>query len=104
VDEFVASLLSFPADIEILTEAVHSASSTIDSRHFAQEFIRRHKLADKGIVDSSHASSPQDAKAGTGGGWSEVAKKGSQSNAQQQNSLDSGNFKVVAAKKKGGKR
>jgi len=98
----VNTLTNFPQ--EILAEAVHSASTTIDSRHFAEEFIRRKKLADKGIVDSSHTSSPHDAKAGVGGGWSEVAKKGGHAATQQQNSLDSGNFKVVAAKKKGGKR
>ena len=94
-------LLSFPQDV--LTEAIHAASDTIDSRHFSEEFIRRRKLADKGIVDSSHTSSPLDGKAGSGG-WSEVAKKGGASAAQHQNSLDSGNFKVVAAKKKGSKR
>lgn len=87
-------------------EAVHSASTTIDSRHFAQEYLRRHKLADKGIVDTSHThtSSPLEAKAGTGDGWNTVAKKGIQNTAQQQETLDSGMFKVVAAKKKGGKR
>ncbi|OCK84296.1 hypothetical protein K432DRAFT_378700 [Lepidopterella palustris CBS 459.81] len=104
-DEFVSGLLSFPQDLEILVEAVHSASNTIDSRHFAEEFLRRRKLADKGIVDTSAAvASPADTKAGGGGGWSEVAKKGGQNVAAQQGALDTGNFKVVAAKKKGGKR
>lgn len=90
--------------MELITEAVHSASSTIDSRHFAEEFLRRRKLADKGIVDSTMSSSPHDTKASTGGGWSEVAKKGGQNTVQQQSAFDSGNFKVVAAKKKGSKR
>ncbi|KAF2472888.1 uncharacterized protein BDR25DRAFT_12289 [Lindgomyces ingoldianus] len=102
-DEFVASLLSFPPDIELITESVHSASNTLDSRHFAEEFLRRRKLADKGIVDSTTTPSPSDPKAGSGG-WSEVAKKGGQSGQQQGGGLDSGNFKVVAAKKKGSKR
>ncbi|ORY07398.1 hypothetical protein BCR34DRAFT_518357 [Clohesyomyces aquaticus] len=103
-DDFVASLLSFPQDIELITESVHSASNTLDSRHFAEEFLRRRKLADKGIVDVTSTPSPSEAKAGSGG-WSEVAKKGG-AGAQQQagTGLDSGNFKVVAAKKKGGKR
>lgn len=94
--------MSFPPDIELLTESVHSASSTLDSRHFAEEFLRRRKLADKGIVDERNTASPSDNKTGTGG-WSEVAKKGTAPQPQQ-NTLDSGNFKVVAAKKKGGKR
>lgn len=87
---------------------MHSASHTLDSRHFAEEFLRRRKLADKGIIDNTSTASPSDTKAG-GGGWSEVAKKGpssqqQQQQQQQQTPLDSGNFKVVAAKKKTGKR
>lgn len=83
---------------------MHSASHTLDSRHFAEEFLRRRKLADKGIIDTTSVSSPSEAKAG--GGWSEVAKKGSQSSQQQQQAatLESGAFKMVAAKKKAGKR
>ena len=89
----------------MLTESVHSASSTLDSRHFAEEFLRRRKLADKGIIDTTSTASPAENKAGGGGGWSEVAKKGGAgAQAQQQSALDSGNFKVVAAKKKSGKR
>jgi PERQ amino acid-rich with GYF domain-containing protein len=65
--------------------------------------LRRRKLADKGIIDNTVTSSPAESKAG-GGGWSEVAKKGGQSTQQQQAPLDSGNFKVVAAKKKNAKR
>jgi PERQ amino acid-rich with GYF domain-containing protein len=95
--------MSFPPDVDLLTESVHTASNTIDSRHFAEEFLRRRKLADKGIVDTTSVASPSDAKSGSGG-WSEVAKKGGQNTPQQQNGLDSGNFKVVAPKKKAGKR
>jgi PERQ amino acid-rich with GYF domain-containing protein len=101
-DEFVSSLLTFPADAELITESVHSASHTLDSRHFAEEFLRRRKLADKGIIDERNTSSPAENKA-AGSGWSEVAKKGGAATAaqqQQQQPLDSSNFKVVAAKKK----
>ena len=89
----------------MLTEAVHSASSTIDSRHFAEEFIRRKRLADKGLVDTTappKSASPHNENLEKSGGWSEVAKKGPQKEA----SKDEGNgyFKVVAAKKKGSKR
>ena len=86
-------------DSEILTEAVHSQSQTIDSRHFAEEFIRRRKMADKGVIapDATPAM-PNSAAGASSGGWSEVAKKGPQ--LQESPS----NFKVVAAKKKGGRR
>ncbi|KAF2089670.1 hypothetical protein K490DRAFT_37669, partial [Saccharata proteae CBS 121410] len=109
VDDFILNLMSFPSEIDIVTEAVHSVSQTIDSRHFAEEFIRRRKLADKGIVDPVGTASPsaQLEKAG-GGGWSEVAKKGpaGKGGAAQaaQTAVDSADFKVVPAKKKGGKR
>lgn len=100
MDDFVSSLLSFPADIELLTESVHSASNTLDSRHFAEEFLRRRKLADKGIIDERNNPSPAENKSAGAGGWSEVAKKGPQPE-KQAGALDSGNFKVVPSKKKG---
>jgi PERQ amino acid-rich with GYF domain-containing protein len=103
-EDFVSSLLSFPADAELITESVHSASNTLDSRHFAEEFLRRRKLADKGIIDDRNTSSPADNKSASSG-WSEVAKKGGasiqQQQQQQQPALDSGAFKVVPSKKKG---
>ena len=101
-EDFVSSLLSFPADAELITESVHSASNTLDSRHFAEEFLRRRKLADKGIINDRATSSPAESK--SAGGWSEVAKKGGasvqQQQQQQQPALDSGAFKVVPSKKK----
>jgi PERQ amino acid-rich with GYF domain-containing protein len=103
-EDFVSSLLSFPADAELITESVHSASSTLDSRHFAEEFLRRRKLADKGIIDDRNTASPAENKSSSSG-WSEVAKKGGASLQQQQQqqqpaALENSNFKVVAAKKK----
>ena len=97
VDDLVANLVSLGSDVEIITEAVHSTSQTMNSRHFAEEFIRRRKLADKGIMDALTTPSPSSSEAKSGG-WSEVAKK----NPQPKEELN--NFKVVAAKKKGGKR
>ncbi|KAF2220992.1 hypothetical protein BDZ85DRAFT_266109 [Elsinoe ampelina] len=105
-EEFVNNLLAFPPEVEILTEAVHSVSTTIDSRHFAEEFLRRRKMADKGVFDASSlgkSASPANGDANkNGGGWSEVAKKGGKEGAVvgKQEEL-AGNFKVVAAKKKG---
>lgn len=84
--------------MDILTEAVHSSSNTIDSRHFAEEFVRRRRLADKGVADPTPAVPSLPTVAGAGG-WNEVAKKGP-TPAQENPS----NFKVVASKKKGGRR
>jgi len=89
----------------MITEAVHVVSNTIDSRHFAEEYVRRKKLADKGLVD--HSAPPKSASpAGQSGGWSEVAKKGPSSSAKESAAKDesNGSFRVVAAKKKGSKR
>lgn len=105
-DDFVTNLLAFPSESDVITEAVHSVSSTIDSRHFAEEFIRRRKLADKGLVDNTHphhgTGSPAERSEGKGG-WSEVAKKGPQQ-AKVQDDTANANFRVVGGKKKGGKR
>jgi len=98
---FVESLFELGLDdVDIITEAVHASTSTIDSRHFAHEFINRRKLAQKGVVapDSSPAAAASSASGSNSGGWSEVAKKG----PQPQDGPN--NFKVVAAKKKGGRR
>jgi PERQ amino acid-rich with GYF domain-containing protein len=99
-EEIVTSLLSCPPEVDLLTEAVHSVSQTIDSRHFAEEFLRRRKLADRGIVEGNALASEQKS-AGATGGWNEVAKKGGSSAPKEETPS---NFKVVAAKKKGGKR
>ena len=115
-DEFVSNLVAFPSEIDILTEAVHSVSTTLDSRHFATEFVRRRKLADKGVVVDAAAGSAGGAGGsgagssagsvghGQGGasGWSEVAKKGPASKEARED-MSGGNFKVVAGKKKGKK-
>jgi PERQ amino acid-rich with GYF domain-containing protein len=95
VEDFVYNLLAIGLEPDIITEAVHYQSQTIDSRHFAEEFIRRRKLADKGVIapDSSPALPSANAS-----GWSEVAKKGPQPQESPSN------FKVVAPKKKGGRR
>jgi PERQ amino acid-rich with GYF domain-containing protein len=61
-----------PLDASIVAEAVYTYSTTMDGRHFGDEFVRRKKLADKGIVEKE----PLDTKANSNGGWNEVAKKG----------------------------
>lgn len=86
VDDFVRNLLQLPSEPEILSEAVYANSPTLDGRRFAEEFVRRRKLADKGVVVdggvvggggmSFVAGAAAEGGKGGGGGWSEVAKKG----------------------------
>lgn len=71
---FVDGLLSLGSDIEILTEAVHHEAKTLDSRHFAEEFVRRKKQADKGVVEPMGTASPVNNQADANA-WSAVAKK-----------------------------
>lgn len=98
VDDFVQQLLLLPAEAEIISDSVYANSQTLDGRRFAEEFIRRRKLADKGIVDPVTSSAFTDQKA-SAGGWSEVAKKSSSQPKQEEDSSSA--FKVVAGKKKG---
>lgn len=100
VDDFVQQLLLLPAEAEIISDSVYANSQTLDGRRFAEEFIRRRKLADKGIVDPVAPSALADQKNAAGGGWSEVAKKGS-SNAHREEESSNAAFKVVAPRKKG---
>lgn len=112
-EEFISNLLAFPNELDLVTEAVHSVSTTIDSRHYAEEFLRRRKQADRGVFEPATAGSGgtnspanADARAGAGaGGWSEVAKKGSGAKPEAGGAADDlAAFKVVASKKKGAKR
>ena len=105
-EDFVATLSELGNDRDMITEAVHAVTNKIDSRHFSEEFLRRKKMADKGLVDTSALSrstaSPHNAGNGQAGGWSEVAKKGLTKEPSRDES--NGAFRVVPAKKKGGKR
>ena len=108
VDSFVQDLLQLPPEVEIISDSVYASSQTLDGRRFAEEFVRRRKLADKGVVESAAGAQPMmgfgagDPKsAGTGGGgWSEVAKKGP-ANANPAKEETNAQFKVVPTKKKG---
>lgn len=78
----------------------------MDGRHFAEEYVRRKKLAEKGIFEKQTASDNRS----TSGGWSEVAKKGGNSNNQPPRDAEGGataiqgaGFKVVPSRKKGKK-
>lgn len=74
----------------------------MDGHRFAAEYVRRKKLAEKGIVEKQ---SPGDAGK-AGGGWSEVAKRSG--STQPKETVDAGSiqgagFKVVPSRKKGKK-
>ena len=110
VDGFLTTLFDLPPEPEIISDSVYASSSTIDGRRFAEEFIRRRKLADRGVIPDANTASTfssnnsNETKNGSGG-WSEVAKKGGipgggSSTAEK----DAPGFKVVSGKKKGGKR
>lgn len=72
----------------------------MDGRHFAEEFIRRKKQADKGVIEKQPPTPASATDGKSGGGWSEVAKKGG--NSQKEESMPAG-FKVVPGRKKGKK-
>ena len=88
------TLLALPSEVDIIFDSVYTSSPTLD-RRFAEEFVRRRKLADKGVVDSAQSSSASATTETKAQGWSEVAKKGPV--VKEDNS-----YKVVTKKK--GKR
>lgn len=99
VDDLVVTLGQLPPELDLVADVVYDCSQTLDGRQLAVEYLRRRKLAEKGIVEpaanGSISGAGADAKNGAGG-WSEVAKKGP---APKED--NSSAFKVVAAKKKG---
>ena len=102
----VQSILeALPLDTSVIADAVYASSTTMDARHFAAEYVRRKKQAEKGLVEKQTGADNRSAS----GGWSEVAKKGgNSSNAQPAKEADGAGmqgagFKVVPSKKKGKK-
>lgn len=114
MDDFVSQLLILPAEPEIISDSIYASSQTLDGRRFAEEFVRRRKLADKGIIpDASGGMGMQGFSPGSGnsgpegkggnGGWSEVAKKGPAGGGGAAGGKEGEreSFRVVAGKKKG---
>lgn len=88
----------------MIADAVYAYSTTMDGRHFGEEFVRRKKLADKGVIEKQPAAgAPGDAKNSGNGGWNEVAKKGTGSTHRDDANVPGGQFKVVPGRKKGKK-
>jgi PERQ amino acid-rich with GYF domain-containing protein len=76
----------------------------VNGNHFAEEFIRRKKLADRGVVEKQPSvATPPEGKAGASG-WNEVAKKGGHNAKETDSGIQGVGFKVVSGKKKGGKK
>lgn len=85
---------------------MYANSTTMDGRHFAEEFVRRKRLAEKGVVERQPSTDGKTASSASG--WSEVAKKGGSaaaapgaSPAPQEGPAPG--FKVVPGRKKGKK-
>lgn len=118
IDSFASTLLVLPLDQTLISDAVYASSTTMDGRHFAEEFVRRKKLADKGVVEKQSAvgrggaSGPGASSAANSDnkGWSEVAKKGSGGaaatnggNTGGESAIQGAGFKVVPGRKRGKK-
>ncbi len=71
------SLLLLPSETEIISDSIYANSQTLDGRRFADEFVRRRKLADKGVLqDGSGTPGSAGAAAAAGAGAGEGAGKG----------------------------
>jgi PERQ amino acid-rich with GYF domain-containing protein len=94
-----------PLETQLLADAVYSCSTTMDGRHFAEEFVRRKKLADKGSFEKeSTPSSATESKYSNNGGWNEVAKKGGNTAPKDDGPVPGSSYRVVPAKKGKGKK
>ncbi|KAF4507763.1 hypothetical protein G6O67_004226 [Ophiocordyceps sinensis] len=104
ISEFQGDLEALPLDTGVIADAVYINSKTMDGRHFAEEYVRRKRLADKGIVEKQPPS--DNAKSGgSSGGWSEVAKRSGSTQPKDNDggSMQGAGFKVVPSRKKGKK-
>ncbi|KAI8868963.1 hypothetical protein GQ42DRAFT_33788 [Ramicandelaber brevisporus] len=124
VDEFLSMLLDFevdaaPSTIEIITEMVHSSSTTLPSRRFADEFVARRKV-DLGrmpvsglnrfanlptidqLVDNVANSSAH--KSSNNSGFTPVASSSAASAGAASSSSNASSFQSVGGGKKSSRR
>ena len=103
-DEIYQMIVSLPPNesttSEIISDTIYAHSSTLDGRHFAEEFLKRRKQLGSALDPSPPTSTSPAAKensaGGGAGGWNEVLKKEKGKDASGEwNSA----FKVVAGKK-----
>jgi PERQ amino acid-rich with GYF domain-containing protein len=98
VTSFQADLAVLPLDTGLIADAVYANSTTMDGRHFAEEYVRRKKLAEKGVVEKQTQAETK--ASSSAGGWSEVAKKSGATQAKESDAMQSADFKVVPGRKK----
>lgn len=91
-------------DTSLIADAVYANSTTMDGRHFAEEFVRRKRLAERGVIEKQPTAAEAKASA-SGSGWNEVAKKGGASTQPRDGEagMQAAGFKVVPSRKKGKK-
>ncbi|KAK2069939.1 hypothetical protein P8C59_004479 [Phyllachora maydis] len=112
LESFASTLLILPLDSGIIADSVYASSTTMDGRHFGEEFVRRKKLADRGVVEKSTSQDTTKNGSNGNGGWNEVAKKGGNAAPKEDAAAADGSnaagsssqFKVVPGRKKGGKK
>ncbi len=75
-------LLLFPLDADIISESVYANSTTMDGRRFAVDFLRRRKLAEKGIVEGAGGAGAGGSSVSSGAtGFSAAATSSSSSSS-----------------------
>ncbi|KAK7415135.1 kinesin-like protein [Neonectria punicea] len=102
---FQATLDVLPLDTGLIADAVYANSTTMDGRHFAEEFVRRKRLAERGVVEKQPSTAEAKASSASSG-WSEVAKKGGSASTVPRDGdegMQAAGFKVVPGRKKGKK-
>ncbi|EHK49111.1 uncharacterized protein TrAtP1_000291 [Trichoderma atroviride] len=98
ITSFQADLAVLPLDTGLIADAVYANSTTMDGRHFAEEYVRRKKLAEKGVVEKQ--TQAESKASSSAGGWNEVAKKSGVTQARESDAMQSADFKVVPGRKK----
>ncbi|KAK0732224.1 hypothetical protein B0H67DRAFT_566926 [Lasiosphaeris hirsuta] len=102
IETFAATLMEMPLEAQLLADAAYCYSTTMDGRHFADEFVRRRKLVDKGMFEKDAVIPSASESKNSNGGWSEVAKKGGNSAPKEDANVPG--FRVVPPKKGKGKK
>jgi PERQ amino acid-rich with GYF domain-containing protein len=96
VDELY-TLISSGVPSDMIAETVHANSTVMNGARFAEDFLRRKKLADKGVIEPSSSGTSYASAGESASDWSRVAKKGPPKEDP------TAGFKVVPNKKKGKK-
>jgi PERQ amino acid-rich with GYF domain-containing protein len=81
---------------EIISDTIYAHTSTLDGRHFAEEFLKRRKTLGAALDATLPMATNSGSGSSSGSGWNEVLKKDrSKDPSGEWNSA----FKVVAGKK-----